>query len=98
MMKKLILPLLVGSALAGCATKSLKVAVLQPFGGPVCRHGSWNPEVYSFYGERDKIVDKLGYSPARLTDRRVFVTVTRGDANAKGEVKFYERQTEWQIS
>jgi hypothetical protein len=70
-------------------------------GQPGCNEASWNPESYSFYGEKDKIVEKFGnISTTKLADRRVFLQVTQGDA--KADVKLYERQkdgkftvTEW---
>jgi hypothetical protein len=58
--------------------------------GPRCRYSSWNPEVYSFYGEKDVIVKKFATIPADLSDRRVFLQVTQGDSSA--DVKLYERE------
>ena len=66
-----------------------------------CNYASWNPEAYSFYGAKDKIVEKLAnISTAKLAERRVFLQLTQGDSSA--DVKLYERQkngtftvTEW---
>src|SRR5205809_1999124 len=69
-------------------------------GGTNCATSSWNPELYSFYGAKGTIVEKLGKIPAKLSERRVFVQVTQGDSSA--DVKLYEQQgngtftvTEW---
>lgn len=65
-----------------------------------CRRSSWNPELYSFYGAKDAIVEKLANIPAKLSERRVFLQVTQGESRA--DAKLYERQkdgtftvTEW---
>jgi hypothetical protein len=65
-----------------------------------CNYSSWNPELYCFYGAKDKIAEKLANIPAKLSERRVFLQVTQGDSRA--DVKLYERQkdgtftvTEW---
>ncbi len=68
-----------------------------------CADSSWNPELYSFYGAKDKIIEKLAYIPTKLSERRVFLQVTQGDSSAN--VKLYEYQkdgtftvTEWTTS
>lgn len=65
-----------------------------------CKNSSWNPELFSFYGARDTIVEKLANIPVTLSERRVFVQVTQG--NSSISVKLYEQQkdgtftvTEW---
>ncbi len=65
-----------------------------------CHLSSWSPELYSFYGAKGTIVEKLANIPAKLSERRVFLQVTQGDSSA--DVKLYERQedgtftvTEW---
>jgi hypothetical protein len=65
-----------------------------------CNYSSWNPELYCFYGAKDKIAEKLANIPAKLSERRVFLQVTQGDSG--GDIKLYERQkdgtftvTEW---
>jgi hypothetical protein len=65
-----------------------------------CANSSWNPELYSLYGAKDTIVEKLSTLPLMLSDRRVFLQITQGDSSAN--VKFYEKQndgtytvTEW---
>jgi hypothetical protein len=68
-----------------------------------CLLSSWSPELYSFYGAKDVIAEKLANIPAKLSERRVFLQVTQGDSRA--DVKLYERQkdgtftvTEWASS
>ncbi len=66
-----------------------------------CNNSSWNPESYCFYGAKDKIVEKFAnISTTKLSERRVFLQVTQGDASAN--IRLYERQkdgkftvTEW---
>jgi hypothetical protein len=65
-----------------------------------CADSSWNPELYSFYGAKETIIKKLAKIPAKLSERRVFLQVTQGDAGA--DARLYERQeggtfnvTEW---
>jgi hypothetical protein len=67
---------------------------------PVCKASSWNPELYSFYGHKKIIAEKLAKIPTKLSERRVFLQVTQGDVSA--EVKLFEQQkdgtftvTEW---
>jgi hypothetical protein len=57
-----------------------------------CLLSSWSPELYSFYGAKDVIAEKLANIPAKLSERRVFLQVTQGDSGA--DVKLYERQTD----
>jgi hypothetical protein len=68
--------------------------------GPRCKAQSWNPEQYTFYGEKKVTVEKLGNIPTRLSDHRMFLQVTQGKSSA--DVKFYEQEkdgtstvTEW---
>jgi hypothetical protein len=65
-----------------------------------CLNSSRNPELYSFYGDKDVIVESLARIPAKLSERRVFLQTTQGDSSA--DVRLYERQedgtftvTEW---
>ena len=89
-MKKLIVTLIATASLGGASTYAQS-----------CRDSSWNPELYSFYGEKAQILKKLAnISTTKLADRRVFLQVTQGDSSA--DVKLYERQkdgtftvTEW---
>jgi hypothetical protein len=67
---------------------------------PGCKASSWNPEVHSFYGTRDKILERVAALPVKLGDRRVFLQVTEGESGS--HVKLYEQQkdntftvTEW---
>jgi hypothetical protein len=89
-MKKLIVTLIATASLGGASTYAQS-----------CKDSSWNPELYSFYGEKAQILKKLAnISTTKLADRRVFLQVTQGDSSA--DVKLYERQedgkftvTEW---
>jgi hypothetical protein len=56
-----------------------------------CKNSSWNPELYSFYGARDTVVEKLANIPVKPSERRVFVQVTQGDSDIS--VKLWEQQT-----
>lgn len=57
-----------------------------------CRHSSWNPELYSFYGAKDTILEKLANIPTKPSEHRVFLQVTQGDGSA--DVKLYEQQSD----
>lgn len=71
------------------------------YGQAGCNDASWNPESYSFYGEKAKIIEKFGkVSTTPLSERRVFLQVTQGKSEA--DIKLYERAkdgkftvTEW---
>jgi hypothetical protein len=94
----LIVAALVSSASAETA---LPAASPEASPGPRCKVNSRSPEVYTIYGDKkDMIVQKLANIPAKLSERRVFLQVTQGDASAK--VTLYEQQndetftvTEW---
>jgi hypothetical protein len=93
----LIVAALVSSASAETA---LPAASPEASPGPRCKQSSRSPELYSFYGAKDIIVGQLTKIPAKLSERRVFLQVTQGDASAK--VTLYEQQnsgtftvTEW---
>jgi hypothetical protein len=65
-----------------------------------CHRSSWNPELYSFYGAKDTILEKLAQIPTKLSERRVFLQVTQGDSSV--DIRLYEHQrdgtytvTEW---
>lgn len=69
-------------------------------GGAGCEESSWNPELYSFYGAKANIIEKVSSIHANLPKRRVFVQITQGASRA--EVRLYEKQgdgkysvTEW---
>jgi hypothetical protein len=88
-MKKLIVILIAFVLLGGSSAYAQR-----------CAASSWNPELYSFYGAKGTIVEKLAKIPAKLSERRVFLQVTQGDSSA--DVKLYEQQkdgtftvTEW---
>jgi hypothetical protein len=100
-MKKhtLIVTLIAAASLGGAlADTDAPAPAASP--GPRCRVSSWDPGLYSFYGAKNTIVEKLSSIPAKLSERRVFVQVTQGDSSA--DVKLYEQQndgtftvTEW---
>jgi len=99
-MKKhaLIVTLIAAASLGGA---SVYAQYPSPTPTPLsCLNSSWSPELYSFYGAKDVIAEKLANIPAKLSERRVFLQVTQGDSGAY--VKLYERQedgtftaTEW---
>jgi FlaG/FlaF family flagellin (archaellin) len=80
--RTLILALLAGAAVFGGTSAN----------GQRCAQSSWNPELYSLYGKKEMIVEKLGGLPLKLSERRVFLEVTQGDSSAN--VKLYEKQTD----
>jgi hypothetical protein len=66
-----------------------------------CNYASWNPEVYSFYGAKENVAEKISRLPLKLSEHRVFVQITQGEAWA--QVKMFELQkdgtftvTEWE--
>jgi hypothetical protein len=68
---------------------------------PACNYASWNPEVYTFYGAKENVADKVSGLPLKLSEHRVFVQITQGEAWA--QVKMFELQkdgtftvTEWE--
>ena len=72
-----------------------------PGGGPACNNASWNPEIYSFYGAKENVAEKVSRLPLKLSEHRVFVQITQGEAWA--QVKMFELQkdgtftvTEWE--
>jgi len=99
-MKKhtLIVTLITAALVGGALAAETPLPGASP--GPWCRASSWNPELYTFYGAKNIIVEKLAKIPAKLSERRVFLEVTQGDSSA--DVKLYEQQkdgtftiTEW---
>jgi len=91
---------LIAAALVGGASAS-DLPSPSPSGPPYpCKASSWDPGLYTFYGKKETIVEKLANIQAKLSERRVFVQVTQGDSSA--DVKLYEQQengtftvTEW---
>ena len=72
-----------------------------PGGTDACNYQSWNPEIYCFYGAKENITDKVSRLPLKLSEHRVFVQITQGEAWA--QVKMFELQkdgtftvTEWE--
>ena len=72
-----------------------------PGGGDACNYQSWNPEIYSFYGAKENIIEKVSRLPLKLSEHRVFVQITQGEDWA--QVKMFELQkdgtftvTEWE--
>jgi len=55
-----------------------------------CNFKSWNPESYTFYGAKENVADKVSKLPLKLSENRVFLQITQGDAWA--QVKLFERQ------
>jgi hypothetical protein len=103
-MKKLtLIAALIATAFVGSVSAETSLASPVPGAspGPMCKVNSRSPEVYTVYGDKkDMIVQKLANIPAKLSERRVFLQVTQGDASAK--VTLYEQQndgtftvTEW---
>ena len=89
---------LIAAALVGGASAS-DLPSPSPSAYP-CKASSWDPGLYTFYGKKETIVEKLANIQAKLSERRVFVQVTQGDSSA--DVKLYEQQangtftvTEW---
>src|SRR6476646_2965148 len=76
-------------------------ASASPPGVPACNNASWNPEVYSFYGAKENVAEKVSRLPLKLSEHRVFVQITQGEAWAQD--KMFELQkdgtftvTEWE--
>ena len=99
-MKKhtLIVTLITAGLVGGTLAAETPLPAASP--GPRCRASSWDPGLYTFYGKKETIVEKLANIQANLSERRVFVQVTQGDSSA--DVKLYEQQengtftvTEW---
>jgi hypothetical protein len=96
---QIVLTLIAAVSLSG--TSALAQPTATPIGKSVdCKASSWNPELYSFYGDKEIIAEKLAKIPTKLSQRRVFLQVTQGDVSA--QVKFFEQQkdgtftvTEW---
>jgi hypothetical protein len=57
-----------------------------------CREFSWNPEMFTFYGDKEAILKKLAKIPETvpLARRRVFLQITQDEKNTK--FKLFERQ------
>ena len=94
--------LIVTLTTAGLVGGALAVDTPSPSPSPMrpCIASSWDPGLYTFYGKKETIVEKLANIQAKLSERRVFVQVTQGDSSAN--VKLYEQQkngsftvTEW---
>jgi hypothetical protein len=71
-----------------------------PDGTDACNYQSWNPEIYCFYGARENVTEKVSRLRLKLSEHRVFVQITQGEAWA--QVKMFELQkdgtftvTEW---
>jgi len=80
---------------------SATASVYPSGGGPACNNASWNPEVYSFYGAKENVDEKVSRLSLKLSEHRVFVQITQGEAWA--QVKMFELQkdgaftvTEWE--
>lgn len=55
-----------------------------------CKESSISPSVYSFFGTKDIIMQKITDQNFILPSRRIFVQITRGENSA--EVKIFERK------
>jgi hypothetical protein len=54
-----------------------------------CRLSSWTPEMFSFYGAPDKVMDKLSRFKMKLAERRVYMFMVEGGDSA--ELALFER-------
>ena len=93
-----IMMLFAAVSIAAAAEKPTASAKTDP--GPRCKAMSWSPELYSLYGSKAHILQQLGGLPVKLSERRVFLEITQGEASAN--VKLFEQQpdgsfgvTEW---
>lgn len=59
-------------------------------GGPRCQQMSWSPELYGFYGKKQTVIDKLAQIPTPISEHRIVVQITQGDAT--GDVRLFEQQ------
>ena len=58
--------------------------------GPRCQQMSWSPELYGFYGKKQTVIDKLAQIPTPISEHRIVVQITQGDAT--GDVRLFEQQ------
>jgi hypothetical protein len=65
-----------------------------------CRLSSWSPELYSFWGKKEVVIDKLARIPTQLAKHRLAVQISQGDTI--GDMRLFEQQndgsftvTEW---
>jgi len=68
----------------------LLCSVSAEIAGPTCKLNSRSPEVYTFYGGKQMVIEQLAKIPANLSERRVFLQITQGDSSA--DVTLYEQQ------
>jgi hypothetical protein len=54
-----------------------------------CRISSWTPEVFSFYGDPDKVMDKLNRFNMKLAERRIYMFMVESSDSA--ELALFER-------
>jgi hypothetical protein len=95
MKKHVLIMTMISAGLVG------NVSAVEPSPTPMtCNRASWTPELYSLYGDKEAVAEKLAKIPATLSERRVFLQVTQGDSSA--DVKLFEREkdgtftvTEW---
>ena len=57
---------------------------------PRCQQMSWSPELYGFYGKKQTVIDKLAQIPTPISEHRIVVQITQGDAT--GDVRLFEQQ------
>jgi hypothetical protein len=60
--------------------------VVSPLG---CRVSSWTPEVFSFYGDRAKVMDKLSRFDMKLAERRIYMFMVESSDSA--DLALFER-------
>jgi hypothetical protein len=100
-MKKLALivalmaPVLLGSVSAQTAYPS---ASPEKIVGPTCKLFSRSPELYTFYGNKDRIVKQLSKIPAILWERRVFLQITQGSSRASVTLYVQEKDDKFTVT
>ena len=67
-------------------------------GGGPCNISSWNPELYTFYGRKDVVLEKLSKVPADLSDRRVFVQVTESERGTDAKLFVREKNGSFTVT
>jgi hypothetical protein len=67
-------------------------------GGGPCNNSSWNPELYTFYGHKDVVLEKLSKVQANLSDRRVFVQVTESERGTDAKLFVREKNGSFTVT
>jgi hypothetical protein len=71
---------------SGSSTGGDQFKAVSPLG---CRISSWTPEVYGFYGDPGKVMDKLAGFDMKLAERRIYMFMVEGGDS--GELALFER-------